>query len=94
MAQSGERLLGASVVVFKVLAWVSLVLQVVVGLILMVTGGPAVPIGGVDVPARVVGILNCIAGAIYFFMLSLAAHVIRLLLDIRGRVEKLSGGAS
>lgn len=92
MAQSGDRLLRASVTVFKVLAWLSLVLQVVVGLILLVGGGPAVPIGGVDVPARVVGLLNCVAGAVYFFLLMLAAQAIRLLLDIRGRLEKLGGG--
>ena len=93
MVQSGEKFLGVSVVVFKVLAWVSLVLQVVVGLILIVGGGEPVPIGGVDVPARLVGILNCVAGAIYFFMLLLAAHVIRLLVDLRNRVEKLGGSA-
>lgn len=91
MAQSGEKFLGVSVVVFKVLAWVSLVLQVIVGVLLIVGGGESVPIGGIDVPARVVGLLNCVAGAIYFFMLLLAAHVIRLLLDIRGRLEKATG---
>ena len=93
MAQSSEKFLGFGVKVFKVLAWVSLVLQVIVGMILLVSGGPAVPIGGVDVPARVVGIMNCVAGALYFFMLSLVAHVIRLLLDLRGRLEKLTGSA-
>jgi len=93
MAQSGEKFLGVSVVVFKILAWVSLVLQVVVGMILIVGGGEPVLIGGVDVPARVVGLLNCVAGAIYFFMLSLAAHVIRLLVDLRHRVEKLGGSS-
>ena len=87
----GEKFLRAGVVVFKVLAWLSLVLQVLVGLSLLIGGGEAVPIGGVDVPARLVGILNCIAGAIYFFMLLLVANVIRLLLDIRERLEK--GGA-
>ena len=51
MAQSGEKFLGVSVVVFKILAWVSLVLQVVVGMILIVGGGEPIPIGGVDVPA-------------------------------------------
>lgn len=91
MAQSGEKFLGRSVGIFKVLAWISLVLQVVVGLILIVGGGLAVPIGGVDVPARVVGILNCVAGVIYFFMLMLIAQVIRLLLEIRERLDKVGG---
>ena len=82
------RFLSVGVVVFKVLAWVSLVLQVVVGLILLVGGGPAVPIGGITVPARVVGVLNCVAGGIYFFTLLLIANVICLLLDIREHVGK------
>ena len=80
------KFLKVGATVFKILAWVSLIIQVVVGLILLVGGGPAVPIGGVDVPARVVGVLNCVAGAIYFFMLYLIANVIRLLLDLHQRV--------
>ena len=82
------KFLKVGVTLFKVLAWLSLVLQVVVGLVLLVAVGPAVPIGGVNVPARVVGLLNCIAGAIYLFMLLLVANVIRLLLDIREQVAK------
>ena len=80
--------LRVGVKVFQVLAWISLLLQVVVGLILLVTGGEAVPIAGVNIPARVVGVLNCVAGVIYFFMLFLIANVIRLLLEIRGQLEK------
>ena len=80
------KLLKASITVFKVLAWLSLVIQVVVGLILLIGGGPAVPIGGVEIPARVVGVLNCVAGAIYFFLLLLVANVIRLLLDIHKKL--------
>ena len=82
MKDSG-KFLGVSVKVFQVLAWVSLVIQVVVGLIVLVVGGEPVLIGGVDVPARLVGILNCVAGIIYFFMLYLVSHVLRVLLDIR-----------
>lgn len=74
--------------VLTVLAWVSLALQVAVGLILLIGGGVSVPIGGVDVPARLVGLLNCLAGAIYFFMLSFFAHVVRLLLAIHAQVTK------
>ena len=87
------KFLGVGVVVFKVLAWVSLVLQVGVGAFLLIGGGPAVSIGGVNVPARVVGMLNCIAGVIYIFMLLLVASVIRVLLDIREQVAK-SGSTS
>ena len=81
--KNSEKFLGISVKAFQVLAWVSLVIQVVVGLIVLVVGGQPVLIGGVDVPARLVGILNCIAGIIYFFMLYLVSHVLRVLLDIR-----------
>ena len=78
------KFVSVSAKVFQVLAWVSLVIQVVVGLIVLVVGGQPVLIGGVDVPARLVGVLNCIAGIIYFFMLYLVSHALRLLLEIRG----------
>ncbi len=90
MGQSSSeyKFLHIGATVFKVLAWVALVLQVVMGLVLLVGGGPAVLIGGVDVPARVVGILNCIAAAVYFFLFTLASAVIRLLLDLHAHVTK------
>ena len=69
--------------VFLVLAWLSLVVQVGLGLFILVVGGEPVLIGGIDVPARLVGALNCVSGAIYFFMLLLVSRVLRLLLDIR-----------
>ena len=86
--KQGYGLVKASVAVFQVLAWVSLVVQVVVGLILLVSGGPAVPIGGIDVPSRVVGALNCVAGGIYWFLMSVTSQVLRLLLDVHARGEK------
>ena len=92
--KQGAGFLKVSVTVFKVLAWVSLVLQVVVGVILLIGGGQAVPIGGVEIPARVVGLLNCLAGGIYFFMLLFVANVVRLLLDIRCAVSKDSSCSS
>lgn len=82
----GEGLLKAGVTVFTVLAWISLALQVIVGLVLLIGGGPAVDIGGVEIPARVVGVLNCLAGVIYFFLLSLASAVLALLLDMSARL--------
>ncbi len=89
--KQGYGIVRAGVVVFRVLAWVSLVVQVVVGLILLVEGGEPVSVGGVEVPARVVGALNCVAGGIYCFMLLLMASVLRLLLEVR---ERPSGGSS
>jgi len=88
--KQGSGFLGASVVIFKVLAWLSLIIQVGVGLVVLVVGGQPVPIGGVDVPARLVGILNCVAGLVYFFMLLLVSKVIRLLLDIHDRLDKIA----
>ena len=91
------RFLRVGVRVFKVLAWLSLVIQALLGIVLLVSGGAPVPVGGVDVPARVVGVLNCVAAGIYFFMLNLVASVIRLLLDLHGqavRTNVASGGVS
>ena len=88
------KFLHMGVKIFKVLAWVSLVIQAILGIVLLVSGGQPVPVGGVDIPARVVGVLNCVAAVIYFFMLSLVANVLRLLLDLREQVDKLSGARS
>lgn len=85
MAQS-YKFLRASTVVFKVLAWVSLVLQVVTGVILLVVGGEPVSIVGIGVPARVVGVLNFVQAGMSFFLLWLMANLIRLWLDIRERL--------
>ncbi len=72
-----------SVKVFKVLAWVAVALQVITGGILLIGGGDPILVGGIDVPARVVGLLNFVAAAVYFFSLWLAASVLQLLLDLR-----------
>lgn len=77
------KFLRASVKVFKVLAWVALGLQVITGVILVFGGGERVLVAGVDIPARVVGLLNFIAGGVYYFSLRLTAELIQLLLDIR-----------
>ena len=87
MKQSAQ-FLGVGRKVFKVLAWVSLVLQVAAGIFVLVVGGEPVVIGGVDVPARIVGVLNCIGGVIYFFVLLLVSHVLQVLLEIHQRVER------
>ena len=75
-----------SVTVFKVLAIVSAAVQVVTGVILVVNGGDPVLIGGVEIPARLVGMLNFLAAGVYFFSLWLMSSVLKLLLDIRGRL--------
>ena len=89
--KEGERFLRWGVKVFKVLAWLSLVIQIALGVALLVMGGDPIDVVGVPVPARVIGVLDCVAAGIYFFVLYLIASVIRLLLDLRERVNRLSG---
>ena len=80
--------LRASVKIFRVLAWVALGIPVVTGVILIVVGGEPVLWGGIDLPARVVGLLNVVAGGLYFFSTWLVSDLLQLLLDIRERVQK------
>ena len=86
--QAGKprKFLRVSVTVFQVLAWLTLVFQAVTGLILVIGGGEPVFIGGLELPARALGILNFIAAAVYFFSFWLMGSLVRLLLDIRERL--------
>ena len=77
------KFLRISATVFQVLAWVALAVQIVTGLILVINGGEPVVIAGNDIPARLVGVLNFVAAAMYFFSLFLMSKLIQLLLDIR-----------
>ena len=86
-----HKFLKVSVVIFKGLAWVALVFQSITGFILIITGGAPVLIGGAEIPARLVGVLNFVAAGMYFFSLWLMSSLIRLLLDIR---MQLPGGHS
>jgi hypothetical protein len=90
MAQP-DNFLRVSVVVFKVLAWVVAGFQVITGLILLIGGGEPVFVGGLEIPTRVVGLLDFVAAALYFFFLWLTGSLIRLLLDIRDRLP--AGGS-
>ncbi len=85
MTAQETKVLQAGVKVFKVLAWISLAVQGVMGFVLIISGGEAVPIGGVDVPARIVGLLNVVAAVVYFFMFLLIGAVVRLLLEVHAR---------
>ncbi len=80
------KFLGISTVVFKVLAWVAVAVQVITGLILVIGGGDPVNIGGIELPARLVGVLNFVAAGIYFFSMWLMSCLIQLLLDIRAQL--------
>ena len=83
--KSSAQFVGVGRKVFMVLAWVSLVLQTAAGLFVLVVGGEPVMIGGIDVPARLVGVLNCVGGVIYFFVLLLISHTLQVLLEIHQR---------
>ena len=83
--KSSAQFVGLGRKVFRVLALVSLILQVAAGIFVLVVGGEPVVIGGVDVPARLVGVLNCVGGVIYFFVLLLVSHVLQVLLEIHQR---------
>ena len=85
MTAKETGVLRLGVTVFKVLAWIALAVQGLMGLVLLVTGGEPVLLGGLDVPARVVGLLNVIAAVVYFFMFLLMSAVIRLLLDLHAK---------
>ena len=85
---SPERFLRPSVLVLKILAWLSLVLQILVGLVVLVMGGDPVLLGGMDVPARLVGVLNLVAVAIYFFLFMFIAHVTQVLLALYDRMAR------
>lgn len=82
------KFLQASTTIFKVLACIALVVQVGVGLFLVIRGGEPVVIGGMDLPVRVVGLLNFVSAAMYFFSFWLMGSLIRLLLDIRGQLGR------
>lgn len=85
-----QKFLAVGAIVFTVFAWLSLVMQLGAGLYVLVVGGPSVPFGGLDVPARLVGVVSCLGGALYFFLLLLVAHVLRVLLEISKRLEPRS----
>ena len=81
-APSDTKFVGFGATIFTFLAWIAAILQVVIGMILLIGGGPDVPVGGVDIPARLVGVLNFVAAAIYWFMFTFISQMTRLLLEI------------
>ncbi len=85
--------LRASVKVFRVLAWVVVVTQLVaiVGIILE---GEPVLVWDLELPAWVVSLFNLVAAATYFFSLWLMGSLIQILLDIRRQGSAGATGAS
>ena len=89
MAKS-YKFLRVGKMVFKIFAWVSAVFLVVAGVIVLIVGGAPVPtpIPGVEIPARVLGLISLFQAVVYFFLFWLVASLIQLWLDIR---EHLGG---
>lgn len=76
--------------VFKVLAWLSLGLGILVGIIVLVTGA-SVPTGALTAegaaqatPPRAAGVVLMVMGALYFVVLYTISEIIGILLDIKG----------
>ncbi len=85
------KFLRVSTVVFKVLAWSTLALYTVSGIALIITGGPPVPLLGIEVDARLFGAVYLLAGGANFYFLWLIRSLIQLLLEIRSH---LPGGTA
>ena len=68
-------------IVFKVLAWVSLAVGVISAIVIFIGGGtPEAP--------RVTGFIGLLLGIVYFFISLIASEVIKLLLEIRCKLDK------
>ena len=83
-----DKFLAIAALVFKVLAWVSLGIQALVGVVVLVVGGPPVPIGEAEIPARVIGVLNFVAAGIYWFLFMFISKMTRVVLDLHARATK------
>ena len=80
--RSGTRFLRISATVFGILAWVIAGAQLVVGVTVLVMGGPPALIMNVDVPARVVGLLTIVSAGLYWFFLTFLNRLTRAVLDM------------
>ncbi len=67
--------------IFKILAWASVVLGVISALVIFIGGGTP------DAP-RSTGFIGLLLGAIYYFIFFIASELIKLLLDMREKLNK------
>ncbi|MBU1912481.1 MAG: hypothetical protein KKB22_02985 [Candidatus Omnitrophica bacterium] len=75
------KVLEVSVVVFKVLSWISLAIGIIAAIVIFVGGGtPEAP--------RSTGFIGLLLGIVYFFSFIIAAEIIKLLLEVRSKVDK------
>lgn len=76
-----HKFLQISSVIFKVLAWASVVIGIVSAIVIFVGGGtPQAP--------RTTGFIGILLGIVYFFIFYTASCVISLLLEIQSKVDK------
>jgi len=78
-------------IIFKVLAWIVLVLGVIVGLVAIITGG-TLPGGAVTTPQgmpvspgqqRAAGVVMMLMSALYFLIIYTISEIIGILLDMK-----------
>ena len=68
-------------VIFKVLAWASVVIGLISAIIIFIGGGTP------DAP-RITGFIGLLLGVVYFFMFYMASCIVSILLEIRDKVDK------
>jgi hypothetical protein len=75
------KILEVSVVVFRVLSWVSLAIGTIAAIVIFIGGGtPEAP--------KTTGFIGLLLGIVYFFSFIIAAEIIKLLLEVRSKVSK------
>ncbi|MCG2713105.1 MAG: hypothetical protein L6416_12395 [Candidatus Omnitrophica bacterium] len=75
------KFLKVSAVIFKVLAWISTVFFIIVSFIVLLGAGGDTP--------RAAGIIFLLGGAIYFLILFTAAELIKVVVSISNKVDRL-----
>ena len=83
--KSGTEFLKIASVIFKVLAWVSAAFFLIVSLIVLFGGG------GVDTP-RAASLIFLLGGGFYFFVLYCVSEIIKLLLFLANKIDRLALG--
>ena len=78
----GVKFLGVSSLIFKVLAWISAAFFLVVSIIVLLGAGGDTPRG--------VSIIFLLGGGIYFLVLFTASELIKMVLSILNKVDKIS----
>jgi hypothetical protein len=73
-------MLTVSSVIFKILAWLGVILGIISCIAILIKGGtPQVP--------RWMGFVSLVVWLIYFFIFMSASEIIKLLLEIRSRLK-------